>query len=395
MISCSPLRGDTTGYKFATTTDLGAVVGLSVRATLPKGAVTGAVVPTTPVTRTTAAPPTGTQASEDEGNAFKPVPTGAAIAAGLAVLALLIQAWRSSAINPAKRAALVALIIATGFLAADAALLVSGLDLMAWALMPVYFILSVLFIGTGLLVAVIYSLQANTLNKMFRGENLLVHWTFAAEEWLVRSQEEFERRRVLSATYMRYAAVVAVLIIAVTFLMAASEDDPTVLRMIGVGVAVVFFVAVVIGNLLSLRFADPRRARSQDVWISLDGVYAFGELTTWRRNVSLLSEIAQVELVGGTVLGNMLEGIELKEGPNPVLEFRYAFWVRAIKQWSTVVVPVPLGQEQAARNVRCGLQASRDAGSAGDGRASDLIEEKPGEMNRTSGPNRPSRGDSR
>ena len=190
----------------------------------------------------------------------------------------------------------------------------------------------------GLVVVAIFWFRASRLKAMFRGSHVLAHWVYDPVQ--VRDQADTdlqsakERNRVLLLIVAVFAVACTLLLVAIGFSSGEGDNMPL---FVGIMAAVLLIVAAFA---LGMPYLQHRRAlrSSGEAIIAENGLYINGALHTWNPPLATLQEVRLVE-----------EGAET----------RLVFGLRSLSRTSatlyetySVPVPVPPGQEAAARKVK-------------------------------------------
>jgi hypothetical protein len=228
--------------------------------------------------------------------------------------------------NPQKVVALVGLgvALAGGFLVALPFLV--GMDGMSGG-----FALSTggLFVAIcGTVVAVVYASRARALGRILLGKDLLAHWKVDPKTQRLAAEADYEEERKEKWTLFLVVAGIT-LVIGLVFLLLDREVGWIVFLVL-LGVLAVIALVAWAGPRRRLRLS---RRSTGDVYITPDGAYANGAFHTW------------------TLLGARLEGARFEEGSPALLEVAYSAPVRFGRQGYVMRVPVPQGEEEAARRV--------------------------------------------
>ncbi len=180
----------------------------------------------------------------------------------------------------------------------------------------------------GFVVAVYYVMLAGILDRILRGDGLLVHWTYTHEKWLEYAGKEYAEEK---AEKKGLFFVVSGFALFFGFLFWAIDPESgfyVFLIMLGL-IAIVAFAwqfSAWYYHRQNMRFVG-------EVYISKDGVYLNQKLYTWRPFGSSLTSVAL----------RRIRGIDL-------LVFQYSAFTYP-PQTYTVRVPVPEGQEKAAESI--------------------------------------------
>jgi len=238
--------------------------------------------------------------------------------------------------NPQRKVAVFWLLVALLGILAALYPSFSGMDMMNGGYAIV--LLGLLLVLAGVIVAAIYLRRAKVLADLLSGEKVLAHWTYTEEEWdrYTRAQSRTSRSEKITLFFVISGFA---LLFGVGFLLFAPDKDAGLavfLTMLGL-IAVIGVTAF-----LSIKLSDLRsRGQRREVYISSDGVYIGRELHTWN------------------VAGATLEEVGFRERPSALLEISYSYPTRYGMDTATVRVPVPRGQEKAARQIADRLNGLR------------------------------------
>jgi hypothetical protein len=181
----------------------------------------------------------------------------------------------------------------------------------------------------GLLVAGFYYQSANILDEILRGEGLLVHWTFDDQMWQEYTREEYaEEISEKKGLFL----IVSAFALFFGFLFWFLDNEAGF---------VVFLVMLGLIGLVGFtwRFSAwyNRKQNSEGVkeaYIARSGVYMNRRLYTWRL---FSSKLLEVEINNYKALS--------------VLKFSYTAFTVPGPQTYTIRVPIPVGQEEIAKNI--------------------------------------------
>ncbi len=179
------------------------------------------------------------------------------------------------------------------------------------------------------IVGVMYLGFANKLDKVLRGEGLLAHWTYTSDYWLDYTKKEYEEEKsekkgiflVVSGFALFFGILFWVL-------------DPEA------GVVVFLVMLALIGMVaFAWQFSAWHNYKQnirgiKEAYIARDAVYMNRKLYTWATVFTCFDEVSQK--------GN--QGLSL-------LVFRFTSATRAGPQTYTIRVPIPPGQEEAAKKI--------------------------------------------
>ncbi len=186
------------------------------------------------------------------------------------------------------------------------------------------------FVGiVGVVVTFFYFRLATVLDKILRGDGLLVHWKYTAEKWAEYTEREYATERTEKKGLF---FVVSAFALFFGFLFWAIDNESG------------FFVFVVMLGLIAacglawqLTAWQEYRANKQflgEAYIGRDGVYLNRRLHAWNLLWSNLTKVS---------LDNKRDSL--------LLIFEYSAFAFPVSQSYVVRVPVPEGQEEAAKIV--------------------------------------------
>ncbi len=181
----------------------------------------------------------------------------------------------------------------------------------------------------GLVVAGFYYQQAKILDGILRGDGLLAHWTFDDQMWQEYTQKEYtEEISEKKGLFL----IVSFFALFFGFLFWFLDNEAG------------FFVFLVMLGLIGLvgftwRFSAWYNRRQniggvKEAYIAQSGVYMNQRLYTWRL---FSARLLKVEIKNEKVWS--------------VLKFRYTAFTVPGPQTYTIRVPIPIGQEETAKNI--------------------------------------------
>lgn len=189
----------------------------------------------------------------------------------------------------------------------------------------------------GGVVGALYGYRMFRLESMFRGRRLLAYWRYGPTVVEAQAQRELEetRRRNLSQLLIVAVFLVACTLLFVLIGFLEGEEDSMLLFVAIMGAVFLVVAAFAFG----MPYVQYRRAREggHEVLIAENGLYAKGVLHTWNAPLSILDAVTLDD-----------------EGEQAQLVFH----LRSLSRTSatafrayTVEVPVPPGEEEAARRI--------------------------------------------
>jgi hypothetical protein len=183
---------------------------------------------------------------------------------------------------------------------------------------------------TSAIVGVMYLGWAGKLDKILRGEGILAHWTYTPEHWAEYTKKEYEEEKSEKKGLFLIVTAFA-LFFGILFWALDPEAGFTVfLMMIGLIGLVAFAWRFSAWNNFRLNRDDGLK----EVFITKDAVYMNKKLYTWRTVFTSFDDVTQDDN----------QGLAL-------LVFKYSTASRTGPQTYTTRVPIPPGQEEAAKYV--------------------------------------------
>jgi hypothetical protein len=183
---------------------------------------------------------------------------------------------------------------------------------------------------TSAIVGVMYLGWAGKLDKILRGEGILAHWTYTPEHWAKYTKKEYEEEKSEKKGLFLIVTAFA-LFFGILFWALDPEAGFTVfLMMIGLIGLVAFAWRFSAWNNFRLNRDDGLK----EVFITKDAVYMNKKLYTWRTVFTSFDDVTQDDN----------QGLAL-------LVFKYSTASRTGPQTYTTRVPIPPGQEEAAKYV--------------------------------------------
>lgn len=182
--------------------------------------------------------------------------------------------------------------------------------------------LGLLLVPVGLIVAGLSCRRARILQRLFDGNDLLAHWTYAPDEWLAYAQKD-HRFRSRHAKQILFLVIFFCALFGLATLVVDFDAGQFVLPVL-LGV-----LGLMVGAAWLSVWLPQRRNASQtgEVFLSAEGLWLSGELHTW------------------TIFGARLEEVTYAPGDRSLLSFTYSAPGRGGTQYYTVLVPIPRGQD--------------------------------------------------
>jgi len=191
------------------------------------------------------------------------------------------------------------------------------------------------FILIGLVTAGIFGHRAVRLNSIFSGKKLLAHWDYDPAQ--VEKQAQRDRQGTKKANlslFLVMAAFMLACIVLFTVYGYASGQGDSMPWFIGGMVGVLLVLAAFAFGMPYAQYRRATRSTHQAV-IAENGLYLNGALHIWNAPLAALDRVSLVE-----------DGVEARL----VFSLRYRTGIATAESY-TVEVPVPHGQEEAARRV--------------------------------------------
>ena len=191
------------------------------------------------------------------------------------------------------------------------------------------------FVLVGLVTAGIFGQRAARLNSIFSGEKLLAHWVYDPAQ--VERQAQRDRHGTKKANRALFLVIagfmLACIILFATYGYTSGQGD-SMPWFIGGMVGVLLLVAAAAFGMPYVQYRRAVRSTGEAV-IAANGLYINGALHVWNAPLAALDGVSLVE-----------DGAEARL----VFGLRYRTGIGATEAY-TVEVPVPPGQEEAARRV--------------------------------------------
>jgi hypothetical protein len=190
---------------------------------------------------------------------------------------------------------------------------------------------------TGVITAAIFGYRVARLESLFAGKNLLAHFVYDLAQTEKQAQRDLQetkaRNRMLFLVVAGFMIACIVLFTAYGYLSGEEDSMP---GFVAIMLGVLLIVAVFAFGMPYLQYRRAMRS-SPEAYIATNGLYVNGALHTWNPPLAGLDGVLLVADEEGT---------------------RLVFNLRTLSRTSaagydtyTVEVPVPPGQEEAARKV--------------------------------------------
>jgi uncharacterized membrane protein len=182
----------------------------------------------------------------------------------------------------------------------------------------------------GIIAAVIYFRLAASLDRILLEKNILAHWTYTPEEWKIYTEIEHKEDAAAKRGLFFMIAIISVIVGIIFF--AVERENPLIIALIVLGIIAIAGLAAffsTLGNYLN------NKKHLGEVYISIDGVYLNRQVHVWN------------------CLGNLLEEISYDSPKNqsPRIILTYSAPAKNGRNSYTVRIPIPPGQETAAKNI--------------------------------------------
>jgi len=191
------------------------------------------------------------------------------------------------------------------------------------------------FILIGLVTAGILGHRAVRLNSIFSGKKLLAHWVYDPAQ--VEKQAQRERQGTKKANLSLFLVMAGFMLACIILFTAygyASGQGDSMPWFIGGMVGVLLLLAAFAFGMPYVQYRRAMRSTHEAV-IAENGLYVNGALHIWNAPLAGLDGVSLIE-----------DGVEARL----IFSFRYRAGIGATEAY-TVEVPVPRGQEKAARRV--------------------------------------------
>jgi hypothetical protein len=189
----------------------------------------------------------------------------------------------------------------------------------------------------GVIASVIYYRLAGILDRITREDNLLAHWKYTPREWKQYTEEE--HKEDASAKKGVFLLISGIAIVVGIIFYAVVRDNFAV---IGLTILGIIAIAGLSAYFSALATYHQNKKYLGEAYISLDGVYLNRQVHIWRG------------------LGNRLEDIDLEweEQSLPRIRFEYSSPGRGDRYQYTARIPIPPGQEDAAKRIVTDIAAA-------------------------------------
>jgi hypothetical protein len=189
--------------------------------------------------------------------------------------------------------------------------------------------LCLLLVISGVIVIIIYTGRARTLNTILKGENVLAHWKYTPEEWNEYAEKEFKEQKATNKVLFFVIAAFA-LFFGILFMLFDFDVGKWVMVVMLALIAIIGFTA------WFTAWYNYRQNKKYlgETYITKEAIYLNRQLHTWHG------------------LGARLDSVDLSQKKSSsLLVFAYSAPTRTGMQEYTVRIPVPRGQEKAAEKM--------------------------------------------
>jgi hypothetical protein len=208
-----------------------------------------------------------------------------------------------------------------------------GMDEWDWdfAISALSFFLAVM----GFIATILYAKRASQLEGIFKGDNLLAHWTYTQDEWIQYTEAEYQtQKKRIWSLFPKVAGII--LLLGIVFFVFNLEGGLGVLVSMLPLIPLIAFVALFAFFAWFAPWYNYRQNKKYlgEAYIAPDAVYLNRQFRTWKG------------------LGAKLESVILVEiKSQQVLAFTCSYPTRIGRRKYTMCVPVPKGQRESAERL--------------------------------------------
>jgi hypothetical protein len=189
-------------------------------------------------------------------------------------------------------------------------------------------LVSLVFAITAVIVTIMFAQRAKKAQGILNGDNLLAHWRYSREEWEAYTEEQHTADKKDKKTL--FLIMVVFFAIGIVFSLILGGDA-------GPAVALVLFGVLVLLGIVAyfstwFEYAHNKKFHGE-AFVSHEGVILNRELYLWKG------------------WGAKLEGVSMESEKIPLLKFDYSAPSGSTRAFYTLRVPVPAGEEEAARKI--------------------------------------------
>ena len=190
----------------------------------------------------------------------------------------------------------------------------------------------------GIISVIIFARLASLFNNMMIKTNILAHWSYSQDDWKQYTEEEHKEDKKDKRNLFLLVVGISVIVGIIFWVM--HPDNALIIFYIILG------IIAVIGLTAFLSAQSPyyrNKKHFGEVYIARDGVYINRSLHIWRG------------------LGTKLESVNFEVGTQSLsrIIIGYSSINTAMRNYYTVRIPVPHGQEELAKNIVGQIQASQ------------------------------------
>ena len=183
----------------------------------------------------------------------------------------------------------------------------------------------------GVVLALFFWGRAATLERIFRGQDLLAHWTYASTEWQFYAGAELKEQTQDNKSLWFLVAGMCLLVGGLFWIFDHEAGGIVFLVMVGTSL----LLAVVALGVPRLRYSRQQHGPGE-AWIARQAIFFDGSLVRWNSG------------------GANLEGVEWQAADGNVpacLKFELRQLTRAGFQYQALRIPVPFGREAEGQAV--------------------------------------------
>jgi hypothetical protein len=181
---------------------------------------------------------------------------------------------------------------------------------------------------TGIIIALIYMARAGKLDRIFKGDNLLSHWTYSQDEWQQYTEEEYTRQKASNKGLFIVIAVISLVIGIIFFIVDPRYGKWVFFTMLGL-----ILLIGLVAWFTAFYNHRQNKLNQGEVYFTPDAVYLNRQLHDFKS------------------LGAKLDKVELKGKIHQYIEFTYSAPSRTDRQGYEARVPVPQGKDEEARKL--------------------------------------------
>ena len=193
----------------------------------------------------------------------------------------------------------------------------------------------------GIVGTFVYARLAIRLDQILKKENQLAHWTYNPEEWETYTEQEHTEDKAAKKGLFIMISVIAI-IVGIIFYAVVRDNFLVIL-------SIFLFIILVAGLSAYFSTVAPYRQNRKylgEVYISQDGVYVNRQAHIWKGIGARLENVVYED-------GPQRKNVVYEDGklPQSRIRFDYSTPGRYSRNDYTARVPVPRGQEEAAKKI--------------------------------------------